>query len=92
MYIGSMCNVYIEACTHIQTHHENCDAACVANSNTETEGITQELHDKRNQERTKSIENTLHMKKELQVPKVSTIMVHSSSKSLCKAEEKEAEY
>ena len=70
MYIGSMCNVYIEACTHIQTHHEN----------------------KRNQERTKSIENTLHMKKELQVPKVSTIMVHSSSKSLCKAEEKEAEY
>jgi hypothetical protein len=37
----------------------------VANSGTETEDITQELHDKRHPERTHSIENTLHTKKEL---------------------------
>jgi hypothetical protein len=37
----------------------------VANSGTETEDITQELHDKRHPERTHSIENKLHGKKEL---------------------------
>ena len=37
----------------------------MANSGTETEDITQELHDKRHPERTHSIENTLHTKKEL---------------------------
>jgi hypothetical protein len=39
-----MYNVSIESYAHIQAHHENCDAACVANSGRETEDITQELH------------------------------------------------
>jgi hypothetical protein len=60
-----MYNVYVESYIHLQAHHEKCDAACVANSGTETQDITQELHDKRHPERTHSIENTLHTIKEL---------------------------
>ena len=60
-----MYNVNIESYIHIQAHHERCDTACVAKRSTETEGITQELHDKRHPERAHSVDNTLHREKEL---------------------------